>query len=245
LIRILICDFDEDKYMEVYDLKKYGPRMKEPEGWIAELGQNGYCHKFGGSSWNVTSAVADEICDIPVLLLHLDLHDPKLRSLSIPELDELPICSFINSNVWEKKQVFEILPHSHTVNLVSLDQENPIDYDEEDRLHIALTEKPIYLRAMKEEDYPIDENIYWRNWEKFIGGPSFIRVLGPPIWLQWVEEETCECGVLMKYVCSIGYESSETPSGLIDDAPFFIGEGALYFFFCINCLKIVSISQST
>ena len=231
--------------MEVYELEKYGSHMREPKGWIVELGEDIYHHTFGGSSWNIATAVTYEINDAPALLLNFDLNDPKLRSLSISQLDELPICSFINSNVWEKKQVFEILPHSHTVKLVSLCHEDPTDYDEEDRLHLPLIEKRVRLREMEEADYPITEQMYWANWDKFIGGPSFIRALGPPIWLQWVEAETCECGAVMEYVCSIGYENSEMPSGIIHNAPFFIGEGALYFFLCSRCLKITSISQST
>jgi hypothetical protein len=110
---------------------------------------------------------------------------------------------------------------------------------------VALPEKRIRLRAMDEEDYPIDEDSYWRNCDQFIGGPSFIRALGPPIWLQWVEAATCACGTAMKYVCSIGYESCETPGGFIPDALFFRGEGALYFFLCKDCLRIASIFQST
>lgn len=231
--------------MEVYDVKKYGPHMRGPEGWIAEVGEDSYCHKFGGSSWNLVSTITQELHDAPTLLLNLNLNDSRLNSLSIPLLAELPICSFINSNAWENKLVFEIIPHSHTVKLVSLGLEHLADYGEEDQLPIPLPEKRIRLRAMKEEDYPLNEQMYWNNWDKFIGGPSFIRVLGPPIWLQWVEKEACECGVLMKYVCSIGYESSERPSGLLNSTPFFRGEGAQYFFLCNNCLKIAAIFQST
>jgi hypothetical protein len=234
--------------LEIYDVTKYGPHMRDtigPIGWIAESGENDYHHRFGGSSWNTATATGLDVCDLPALLLTFDLRDPRLNSLSVPYLNELPICSFINSNIWEEKQVYEIIPDTHTVRLVSIDQVDPSDNDEDIRLHLPFPEKDLRLRAMEVEDYPLDEDSYWDNCDKFVNGSSFIRVLGPPIWLQWVEEERCECGLTMKYVCSIGYEHNDNPSGLIPDAPFFIGEGALYFFLCSNCLRIVVISQST
>jgi hypothetical protein len=108
--------------------------MREPEGWIVELGEDGFHHRFGGDSWTFVGASAYDACDVPALLLTFDLHDPRLRSLSTLPLDELPVCSFINSNIWEQKQVFEILPHLRALRLLSSGQENPIGYAEEDRL---------------------------------------------------------------------------------------------------------------
>jgi hypothetical protein len=239
------AEYQYDIEMEIFDVKKYGPHMSTPKGWIAEPGEDNYRHRFGGNSWAITSGIDYDIDDVPALLLTLDLQDPRLKSLATPQLDELPICSFINSSFWDEKQVYEIIPQTHTVKLISSDQDNPMDNDNDDRLPLPLIEKQIRLRAMEETDYPSNEDLYWENCDKFVNGKSFIRVLGPPIWLQWVEEETCECGSPMSYVCSIGYENDTDPSGLIPNDYYFRGEGALYFFLCSNCLKIASICQST
>lgn len=231
--------------MEIYDLERYGLHMRGPNGWIVELGEDGCFHRFGGNSWKTEGSVDIDVYDTPTLLLTLDLLDPRLSLLSTPRLGELPICSFINSNIWEKKQVFQISQDLHAVKLISVEHTSPTRYSGDDILITPIPEKRVKLKAMREEDYPINEEAYWSSCDQFIGGPSFIRVLGPPIWLQWVEKEVCACGVEMIYICSIGYENDKNPSGLISDAPFFRGEGALYFFLCKTCVKITVISQST
>jgi hypothetical protein len=228
--------------MKIYGLDKYGPHLKGPNGWIVGFGEEGYQHKFGGNSWDIARF---DGCDTPTLLLALDLQDPKLSSLPAMPLNELPLCSFVNSNAWEKKQTYQINPGLHTVSLVDLGCKDVICVDDADRLPIPFIERHIRLLQMKERENPIDEQAYWDNLDNFIGGASFIRVLGSPIWLQWVEEETCTCGLPMNYVCSIGYEDLQKPGDLIPGAHFFIGEAALYFFLCAGCLKVSVISQST
>lgn len=229
--------------MEVYDMEIYGPHMKDPQGWIIELGEDAYYHRFGGDTWSTMDF--KNICEKPVLLITLDLRDPKLISLRVPALDELPLCYSINCDTLLRKQALQIQPASRTVTLLDLDADSPEPFNAEDLFHNPLPERRVKLRAMGVDDYPVDEDVYEKACEQFIGGASFIRVLGPPLWLQWVEEEICTCGLLMTYVCSIGYEDINNPTGFIPDRPFFIGEAALYFFLCRSCLKTIVTSQPT
>jgi hypothetical protein len=229
--------------MKLYDVEKYGAHLSASTGWIAVPGEEVYNHRFGGDSWKVLGTHDD--CDAPTLLLTFDLRDAKLDRLGISTLSELPLCSYLNCDAWAGKQFFQILPDAKTVTLLNAENSSPSLLSEEDRLPNPLPESRIKLRAMSREDYPIDEEAYWDACDKFVGGNAFIRVLGPPIWLQWVEQEVCKCGARMQYVSSVGYEAYDQPGGVIPDKPFFIGEVALYFFLCLNCLTTAVISQAT
>jgi hypothetical protein len=48
----------------------------------------------------------------------------------------------------------------------------------------------------------------------------------------------------MQFVAAIGHENS-MGDGQFGGAPFFIGEAALYFYFCDTCKRISVVSQST
>lgn len=226
--------------MEIKDITKYGPHMALTKGWIAQPGKGEYGHRFGGDSWTI--AEPNPIFGGATLLFTLDLKDPGLESLYLEETSELPLCSYINCDVWNWKQEFDIQPGSRRVRLLSRSDSKEA-LDPEYMLPNPLLEKPAFLREMKKNEYPVDENSYWKACDEFLGGAKFIRVLGPPIWLQGAVRVSCSCGLAMKYVACIGYEFDDNHSGFIEDEPFFIGEGALYFFLCKKCLKLVVISQ--
>lgn len=228
--------------MQRYDVPRYGPHMATPKGWIAKPGEDEFAHTFGGSSWDVTDK--DNDLPRPALLMILDLKDPRISLPRINGLHSLPICSHINCDAWSKTQTYQINPDNRRITLVS-QNDSFFQLDEVDRFPNPLPETRIVLDKMDREDYPIDEGTYWTACDRFLGSQSFIRVFGPPLWLEWVEEFTCECGLSMEYVSGIGYENHEHPSGIIPGRPFFIGEGALYFFFCPHCLKVVVTSQSS
>ena len=221
----------------------YGPHMGGPAGWIVEDGGDAYRHRFGGESWRTASALS--LCPRPTLLLTLDLNDPRLAPLKAPGLEELPLCYSIDCDLLLRRQTFRLQPATRTVTLIKLDADSPEPFDDDDALPNPLPEKRVRLRAMVREDYPTDEDSYWSACDEFVGGEKFIRVLGPPLWLQDVEHVPCDCGSPMEYVCSFGYEGDGDPGGFVPDGPFFIGEAALYFFLCRACLKTAVTSQST
>lgn len=222
--------------------KKFGPHLGSLKGWIAELGDELYNHKFGGSSWQVEDTIP--LCGNPTLLIVLDLKDPRLQELSGVGSDELPLCSYINCDVWHSPQRFQIYPESRRILLIGR-QATSFSLSDEDAFPNPLREKSLILRPMGKSESPLDENSYWEACDSFVGGKAFIRVLGPPLWMTQPEGRKCSCGKTMKYVAGIGYEQYDNPSGITNDTPFFIGEGALYFFLCPSCLIEEVISQST
>lgn len=120
--------------------------------------------------------------------MSLDLRDPKLSFLQVDGLQSLPICSHINCNAWTTRQTYQINPDNTGITLVS--ESSSPDLDESDLFPVPLPERRLTLEEMQPEDYPINEEMYGRACDRFLGSSSFIRVLGPPLWLQWVEEAT-------------------------------------------------------
>lgn len=224
-----------------HDADRYGPEFTTFKGWIADLGEDTYHHKFGGLSWHAIDPSA--VYGGPTILLTLDLADPKLANLTAGGIDELPLCSYINCDVWLSTQLFQIDPGARTATLVSRQTDSPRPLESEDKFPNPLPEKCITLRPMKGDEIPADENSYGKACDSFLGGPAFIRVWGPPVWLQYIEVHKCACGLPMGYVCSVGYENYDKPAGFVPNKAFFIGEAGLYFFLCKVCLKVAVTSQ--
>jgi hypothetical protein len=223
---------------------KFGSQYAKPVGYVVEPDDcSTYGHIFGGSSWEVVDT--QPIADGPALLFVLDLSDPKLSCLDINSLKLLPICSYINSDVWLHEQVYKIHDHPKEVLLLSKTTGNVHTSDEEDRMPNPLPEKKIDLREMKDSEYPVNEESYWKNTDDFLGGLSFFRVSQNPLWLQEIKMVQCSCRSEMKHVMSIGYEGWGGPFQYICGMPFFLGESALYVYFCDSCSESRVISQSS
>jgi hypothetical protein len=228
------------------DIPTFGPHMAVPGGVILQAGKGEFLHRFGGDSWAAIDP--NSVHGGPTLLITLDLSDPLLSELWVPGVNELPLASYINCSVWDGRQVFQWDPVSREVCLICREiTSHGIDpLADEDRLPDPLPDVSLRSKGMSRADWPLNEDSYWRNYDRFIGSSSsFLRVLGPPLWLQWVQEEECSGGHPMKYTASIGYEEADTTKGIVGGRPFFIGEGALYFFVCLQCKEIVVVSQSS
>jgi len=210
-------------------------------GWIAQLGVGDFPHYFGGSGWCVNDT--KEIAGGPTLLLDFDLRDPRFRSLSLTGLDRLPITSYINCDLWIEPQVFQIIPETSDVVLLQRSNRRTTIFEGSFRFPNPLPQQPISLRDMTTIESAVEGDDYWQACDTFLGGGSFIRVFGPPIWLQRTETPRCQCDREQEYVCSLGYSQPNdvTPNEL----GFFIGEAALYFFVCTNCKKLTVLSQPT
>lgn len=220
------------------NITEYGLHLSVPQGFIVEIGDDFYNHKFGGSSWDIIDPISNYK---PTLLLTLDLLDPKLRLLKVDLLDELPLCSHINCSAWTSKQHFKINSKSKTLVLVGLEAVNLEDWNT--GFPNPLAERSIKLSPMEILDYPTTETIYWQACERFLNSNNFIRVLGSPLWMELEENQNCSCGKSMYYVCEIGHQS-EFSRGYLEESNFYIGEGVLYFFLCPDCALITVISQS-
>ena len=227
--------------MHCADGTRFGSHMAGG-AYVAIAGNDRWKHRFGGDTWRPVDA--NKVFDGPVLLVVLDLSDERLATLRMRGLSELALCSYINCSVWDGRQRYRICPEEKTVVLLDRDVTHPQPLAPEDMLPNPLPEKPLVLQPLPENEECINEDSYWRACDEFLGGHSFIRVLGHPVWLQHVEQELCECSRIMETFCCIGYEHYESRT-LLDGAPFFIGEGALYFSLCKECLRLTVTSQSS
>lgn len=221
---------------------KYGSHFKNKKGYTVKIGKNHYSHCFGGNDWTVLDK--NQSLDSPALLLTLDLNDPSLKMLKTAKLEELPLCTYLNCSIWEKEQVFRIIPEKREVELIHKEIINPEIAFDEDKLPNPLPKRDIYLSELNIEDYPLNEDSYWDACDSLLGGVDFIRIL-QPIWLQNTEVQKCSCGNQMIFTACIGYEDYDISDGFIGHSPFFIGEAALYFFFCPDCLIVKSTCQSS
>lgn len=222
-------------------IDRWSEKYSDPHGFIAEQGSDEFRHRFGGTSWHVKDE--DQACGGPVLLLTLDLHDPKLAPVFVEGITELPLCSYINGSSWSRRQIYQVNPANQQVMLIEREENDP-ECDPEADIPNPLPETRIRLRSMKQSEYPINYELYSEAFDNFAGGESFIRILGTPLFMS-VFTVTCDCGRLMDYIASVGYQSPNSGSGFVDKKPFFIGEGYLYFFLCRSCLRIQVDSQGT
>ncbi|WP_394393052.1 hypothetical protein [Shewanella woodyi] len=223
---------------------RFGNKFLSSNGYILEKGiDTSPLHLFGGSSWKV---IDDEPYEGgPILLFVLDLKDPKLSSFAFEGLDEFPIVSYLNCDAWLAEQTYQIKPEEKTIYLKSKGKEVGYILPDEDKLPNPLPEVELSLRNMSNSEYPIDENSYWKNTDDFLGGESFVRVAGMPLWLQEPRDIKCSCGKEMVYVMGLGYEGWNEPFKLLSDEPFCFGEGALYAFYCSECFELKVISQTS
>lgn len=229
--------------MASYD-EKFGPKFSSSPGFIVEAAKDArFGHKFGGSTWDIVDAQL--VDDGPALLLTLDLSDPKLSEVSPNGLLELPIVSYINNDIWLEEQTYKIEPSSKTVTMLRKSRHVGYTLSGDDKLPQPLPERQVTLRPMNSSEYPTDEGLYWENTDEFLGGKSFLRVVGHPLWTQNECDVACRCGEKMTFVLGLGYEGWEEPFIFMEDQPLFLGEAALYAFYCDKCLELKMISQSS
>jgi hypothetical protein len=219
---------------------RYGLDFKHKKGYAVKLGKRFFNHSFGGTEWLVIDK--NKSFEGPSLLLTLDLNDPYLKKLGNDKISLLPLCSYLNCNIWEEEQIFQIFPDKHEVHLLSKTITNPEPCIGEAKLPNPLPKREVHLQELAIKDYPINENSYWKACDDLLGGNEFIRIL-QPIWLQNFEKHNCLCGQEMIFIACIGYENHLIKNGFLGDIPFFLGESALYFFFCDKCLIVRSTCQ--
>lgn len=209
-------------------------------GWIATPDDGKYLHTFGGNGWIIRDQ--KRVGNGPHLLLNLDLNDPRLVGLSSNRGRFLPVCSYINCDLWVQPQFYSFDSDSLSVSFLAHMESDYFVLPPDVAFEQPLPEHRMDLREMTTQDLAQTEDDYWSAIDEFLGGRSFIRVLGPAIWLQ--EEDSAECisGHAATYFCSIGYEHIGD-FGLMGNRPFFIGEVALYFFVCSRCSQVIVKSQ--
>jgi len=183
--------------MERHDVEIYGPHMVKMSGYIAHVGSEEYCHRFGGNSWLPIDN--KQVGYGPTLVLTLDIRDPRLSKMISLNIAELPLCFYLNC-VTVGKQIYEIDYVNRNVMLVYREEDNPEILAPEDCLPKPLPEKPLKLVTMDGSNYPSNEDLYWNCCAELCGRGCTIRILGPPVWMDCTIEEICDCGKNMLYV---------------------------------------------
>jgi hypothetical protein len=153
---------------------------------------------------------------------------------------ELPLASYITNSIWDGEQRYRLLPEAKEMRLEFRSIVAPESVEPDYRPKVPLPQRSMMLRWARPEEEPDRVGALSAS-DTFVGGESFVRVTGSPIWLQDPLKPRCSCGAAMVYAASIGYE---VEAGVWDE-PFFIGEGALYFFVCGGCRQVTVLSQST
>ena len=176
-----------------------GYLSSEMNGWIAIPGTDGYTHCFGGTDWTVSDA--NEFLVAPTLLLNLDLSDPKLAHLKNEKLETLPICSYINCDLWIETQYFQIKSELAEVVIVRRSSRYTTIFEGSLRYPNPLPRRSISLRPMTDSEMAVSDADYGRAADSFVGGQSFIRICGPPLWLQNPEASVCTCGNEQSFQC--------------------------------------------
>lgn len=210
-------------------------------GYNLVAGTSAYSHRFGGSSWKTSDDSAN--CKGPTLISVIDLNDPLMPRFQTSLL-EIPLVSHIDCDIWSEKQVFQLDPRCFTARLISRDLVES-DWVNQESLPNPLPESACTLERQTltsdEPDDPANETAI----EEFLTGDKFIRVLGPPLWLLDSESPLCSNGHESVYFASIGAERWGSNGQFLDGVPFYIGEGALYFFVCFKCNQEIVLSQCT
>ena len=222
---------------------KFGEDYTEVRGYLGSLREtDGRGHRFGGECWCIQGYLGHP--DRPAELMTIDFSDVALEQAGLGFSGCIPLCSYVNSRVWEAEQVYRFEDNG-TVTFLG----RPAGCDEMQpkacRLPVPLPERGLELRPMQADEMPVDEEAYWRLCDAFLGGDGFIRILGAPLWMQDPQPVVCTCSSQMTHVLSLGYEPYGGPYTVFPDQPFFLGEAALYFFVCIDCSIVRVLSQSS
>ena len=224
--------------------KYYSKEFNDIPGY-AVVAENGlYEHSFGGNEWLIVDH--NSFRDGPATLLTFDLKDPRMSFLATEALKELPICSYINSSVMQEPQEYSITPSTKTIEVLDKYVSTQAGFNDFNPFPNPLPYKPISLRPLSSEEYPIDESSYNNCLTSINGGEAFIRVLNVPIWddnkcvPQNVDCNNCHAPTI--HIVSLGSENS-VESNFVDGQSLYFGDFILYFFLCTTCLRIKVISS--
>jgi hypothetical protein len=221
----------------------WNPKWRGSEGWIAEPTTERSSHRWGGERWRIVDPVP--IGSGPGLLLTIDGSDERIARVMGGRREPLPLASYTDCDVWVAPQDYIVDRKCAACRLVRrVDSYATAPAAVE--ISPPLPEHRLRLRPMLDEEVPWSADSYSTAADSFLGR-GFIRIGGPPLWLQGAADETCDCGQLMNYVASVGYQSGpDAGLGLAHGgAPFFIGESGLYFFYCAACDRFRVTAQST
>ena len=201
-------------------------------GYKVIKGDNGYNHRFGGSSWKLP------ICENCIEEIHqiitLDLKDPRLSEVLGIINKELPLVSCLNCSSSWSNQCFKIDFENKEVKVLNIEDNIHEVLEDDICFPVPLKEIKIKLDELSEDERPTDEESFENAIEVF-GEEYFCRILGDPLWLEQSLNTKCiSCNDEMIYVGMVGSQAWGSKP-IIEDKEFYIGEHNLYFSICKKC----------
>lgn len=209
------------------------------------LGESKFGHRFGGAEWTATGPL-DEAYGPPILILTLDVTDPRLASLKLTKKDSrsLPLFSYVNGMV-ETPQRYTL---DHTCRTATFVDAEPLSGTIEplDLYPKPLPQRSLELRKMTPSELPTSEKAYWKACDTLCGRDNgWLRVGGSPLWLYGPERHTTTDGKPMKYVAAVGYDVNPNSPFLDDPEMLMFGDMAYYLFVSKDLSEVVVTYQST
>ena len=208
-----------------------------------------YHHCIGGKDWNYDPQNSYEKFSQPTHILTLDLRDPVFQKTFHCGQNELPIYAYTDPELIGEVQAYSVIgPQRKVVFERPTHKSNDLRTPKHQPFVFPIT--PCKIEILPQNQLCLDETSYWNACDHFLGCSentpdlSVIRILGEPVWLEYVVTEMCECGQNMSHILSIGYDVSQN-SPYIPGDMFMFGELALYYFFCSHCFKFHVFSQSS
>ncbi len=201
-------------------------------GYKVIKGEDGYNHRFGGSSWKLP------ICENCIKEIHqiitLDLKDPRLSEVLGITNNELPLVSCLNCSSSWSNQCFKIDFKDKEVKVLNIEDNIHEVLEDDICFQVPLKEIKMRLDELSKEERPTDEESF-ENAIEVLGQEYFCRILGDPLWLEQPLNNKCtSCNDEMIYVGMIGSQTWESEP-IIGDEEFYIGEHNLYFSICKRC----------
>ena len=232
---------------ENYDIPIWGEHMNKPTyRFVPIQGYTLYQHSIGGKDWKHIDIGSHHD---PMLMLTIDFRDPHFAQFQSSGLVELPIVFFEENPTADISASYHV-SKNRIITFLYQNKQMKSEIDLVEKNTGSLDVIPCIIDPLPIDQFCVNEENYWTACEAFWtcgdrdGNPSVIRILGEPVWSQWVFEEFCEYGSKMDYVVSIGYDVSNN-SKLSPGKQFMFIEGGMYFFFCQHCCNIHMITQST
>lgn len=217
-----------------YDIPVWGNHMKKTTYRFVPCQEVPiFRHSIGGRGWKYAREEYEN-SGYPMLLMTIDFQDPHFMSFHSSCLNELPI---VMTNEYLSAEItlsYHVNEAEKTVHFKSINEKNGLgNFIVKDIESLGIV--PCNIVPLPIDQYCINEQNYWISCDSFLGNSdrdvnqSIIRVLGEPVWLQYVVEEFCECGRKMDFIVSIGYDVSNnsiySPGNM-----FMFLEGGMYFF---------------
>lgn len=204
--------------------------------WENDTRSSKYRHKYGGIPSNEASLPLCPGCEEPHhLLFQIDLEDPDLAYLALPELDYLFFFTCLNCASYEQVMYYRLTNQGQEISVL---QQSPGRYVAE--YPTPLPDRGVSRRSLGDDEYPTTKE----NERRLLSQEGKHQLGGMPLWQQDVEHICClECGKGMEYAAMVDTELLIGKDGFRERGHMFGDSGILYVFVCRQCRLFASKAQ--